>query len=569
MDYLEVKKKSKELENNNTTISVINDKADRKGVQYLGNANSSSSELYGEDSSECLHSPSWSGMQGSDTTTTTTDEEQGQLFDEEVDNGGFDDSHSSSEDQLCKEFDIEIVFAEDSLIDKGGSIRERSSSSARMDERKLCRGHNEGDEDDKDDDDHHLNITEKCHHLTINDDEPSECYVSAAREVQFPKTDIGWCEEDDIEHKDSTRLYTFRMKPNQGLRSILKSQEEIQPVLERRHSVCFSDVLGMVRCFGEGDPVACVGSTPLRQSRFEWSFAKSRNYRESLELSEKQMVVLHDLSFMYPELKGVVYIRNLAYEKHVYVRYSCDQWRTFNEVEATYDYGIYGKLVDQYVFTINLESEFMRNDEILVSFALRFECRPCDIFWDNNNGENYYARLIYRAPPHKDHIVYDLIDNGETSLIESNEDKDSDEKECEDQEVLSSSCTKEGDGKRDPGSNSTPPFPFMEYPITMRISYEDHASHKVDVEHESNNGFSSWHVKNLVRTKETMSFSDPSKRITTNSSNPQELSTMGSSFLSNTSDSYFTHDWNTPEFIRKWKTSDFLDVVPGDLSLRG
>jgi hypothetical protein len=581
MDHSEViKQKSRQL--NDNTTPVVTDYEDQiRKPQCHGNANLSPNELY-HSSEEVIGFPghtkslSWSGIRGSDTTT---DEEQGQPSSEEGDPiEDFDESHSSSEDQLCKEFDIEIVFAEESSVDDErlvGSGRELSSSLGLVDGREpLCKGNHGNSNEEEDDSNKYSNMMEKCHHLTTTDDGPSERCTTIVREIRFPHTDMGWCEDDDIDHGDSTRHYRLRMKPNPGLRSILKSQEDLPSISERRRSsVCFSDILGMVRCFGECDPVACVGSTPLRQSRFEWSFPKSRTYRESLELSEKQMIVLHDLSFTHPELRGVVYIRNLTYEKHVYVRYSCDNWGTINEVEATYDYGIYGKLVDQYVFTINLESEFASHDEILILFALRFECHPCGVFWDNNNGENYYARLIYRSQSHKDHIVYDLTDSNETSPpFESNGDGVSDENESEDQQMPT---YRKEDGKKTAGSSSSPSLPLPSPSLidgytfkAAAVSNVNYPRRVVEVD-EKESSWTSWQVLNLARTRENGSMSDLSRRTTASSSNSRDVSMIGSSFLSTTSDSCFAHDWNTPEFIRKWKTSDFLDAAPSDLSLRG
>jgi hypothetical protein len=218
---------------------------------------------------------------------------------------------------------------------------------------------------------------------------------------------------DEEAHDDTTTPYTYniRMKPVEGLRSILKCsdwEETIPPSSSAKAPlVGFSKVLGTIRCFKESEPVAYVGASPPKQSQFEWSLEKCRTCRESLKLSEEQMVVVHDVSFCYPYFKGIIYIRNLGHEKKVHVRYTCDDWKTAEVVEATYDYGIYGKLIDQFVFTIDLTSPLEVSDIVLVRFAVRLECHHT-VFWDNNGGEDYYAKISYRVKPHNDNMIYDI-----------------------------------------------------------------------------------------------------------------------------------------------------------------
>ncbi|KAF0313996.1 Protein phosphatase 1 regulatory subunit 3C [Amphibalanus amphitrite] len=87
-------------------------------------------------------------------------------------------------------------------------------------------------------------------------------------------------------------------------------------------------------------------------------------------------------------LTGTIKVKNLHFEKVVFVRVSENNWRTSRDVAATYVAAASGgaagaTLYDRFKFELPLTSTTSRLD-----FCVCFRC-PLGEFWDNNNGANY------------------------------------------------------------------------------------------------------------------------------------------------------------------------------------
>ena len=83
-------------------------------------------------------------------------------------------------------------------------------------------------------------------------------------------------------------------------------------------------------------------------------------------------------------IKAVV--KNLAYEKHVKVRYTLDNWNTYQDVPMSYvnsDYGVNGEL---WSVGLNLSLEQINSDGF--HFCICYEVNG-QTYWDNNFGQNY------------------------------------------------------------------------------------------------------------------------------------------------------------------------------------
>lgn len=132
-----------------------------------------------------------------------------------------------------------------------------------------------------------------------------------------------------------------------------------------------------------------------------------------------------------PHLSGTLLVRNLAYEKHVAVRFTLDEWQTVSEVRAQYVTSVpslppvfsrsslskttVGDLValgtdkcgwDRFSFLIRLEDYTHSLGSRVLWLAARYRVNstylsPTDVsgpggeWWDNNNGGNY--RVAFRA----------------------------------------------------------------------------------------------------------------------------------------------------------------------------
>ncbi|XP_018645403.1 protein phosphatase 1 binding protein, putative [Schistosoma mansoni] len=141
-------------------------------------------------------------------------------------------------------------------------------------------------------------------------------------------------------------------------------------------------------------------------------FSASRYYEFRQKL-EKDYISLENISIIqstnHPytssiKLKGTIKIKNICYEKLVFLRLTKNNWKTFNDYQAVYNsqlslYNTWSniKRYDTFIFNIHIESDqkyFDPNDKI--EFAICFTALNHDHnhnnkieYWDNNNHENY------------------------------------------------------------------------------------------------------------------------------------------------------------------------------------
>lgn len=102
-----------------------------------------------------------------------------------------------------------------------------------------------------------------------------------------------------------------------------------------------------------------------------------------------QKVYLHSTECLKSgNIRGKVYVANLAYEKHVKARFSLDSWRTQHEVDGEFHSNC-TKDIDRFVFEIPIPKEFAVKN-FKVEFAVSYTVLG-DTFWDNNNGFNYHV----------------------------------------------------------------------------------------------------------------------------------------------------------------------------------
>ncbi|KAI0818664.1 putative phosphatase regulatory subunit-domain-containing protein [Irpex lacteus] len=126
---------------------------------------------------------------------------------------------------------------------------------------------------------------------------------------------------------------------------------------------------------------------------------------ESAEEREKADVKLESLQLGEDgnSLVGRVRVRNLAFEKWVAVRFTCDWWQTTSEVTARYLDTIpdTNGQHDRFQFSIRLNDMINRIDEKTMFLAVRYASAGREM-WDNNGGQNYkvtFARRKVQASP--------------------------------------------------------------------------------------------------------------------------------------------------------------------------
>lgn len=106
---------------------------------------------------------------------------------------------------------------------------------------------------------------------------------------------------------------------------------------------------------------------------------------------ERLNVCLENVSFKDSAVIGAIKVRNLSYEKRVFVRYTLDNWRTLRDVPARYISGSSSGLTDTFSFEITL-NETLEKDSRL-EMAICYEVLGTR-FWDNNYGDNYRVKCF-------------------------------------------------------------------------------------------------------------------------------------------------------------------------------
>ena len=92
-------------------------------------------------------------------------------------------------------------------------------------------------------------------------------------------------------------------------------------------------------------------------------------------------------------ITGTVRVVNLDFHKKVFVRYTFNDWYSFQESEATYISGSSHGSTDAFSFEIDISPLIGKLDKSLI-LCLNYQCLGQD-FWDNNNGTNYSFQYIY------------------------------------------------------------------------------------------------------------------------------------------------------------------------------
>jgi hypothetical protein len=195
--------------------------------------------------------------------------------------------------------------------------------------------------------------------------------TAAAKSVQFKEGDL-----------ESIRLYRPMGRPARLLSSAAASDTETETESDASH---LGDRPAPALSLDSSLEVDYSRSSPLR-----WAPAPDSNILlESLYLPH-----VHDTSGI-AMLHGTVLVRNIAYEKDVFMRFTLDNWDTVSEVRAGYDgpvgdatrgpYASYGPW-DRFRFAISLPTGAHSRTMLL---AARYTVPEGGEWWDNNRGENY------------------------------------------------------------------------------------------------------------------------------------------------------------------------------------
>lgn len=104
-------------------------------------------------------------------------------------------------------------------------------------------------------------------------------------------------------------------------------------------------------------------------------------------LSEDRVLKLRSYHVTRWALSGVILVKNITYEKRVFVRYSLDGWKTYEDIEAQFMSADMAN--DEDVFQFRLDFPFRLPNGTRLELALAYETPDGTVYWDNNDGDNY------------------------------------------------------------------------------------------------------------------------------------------------------------------------------------
>ncbi|KAF9121668.1 hypothetical protein BGW39_010350 [Mortierella sp. 14UC] len=180
--------------------------------------------------------------------------------------------------------------------------------------------------------------------------------------------------------------------------------------------VHFNSQLEHVRLFLQGETPSCVSdretivdprqnseaTSDIKLTLTNWSPVPAGTFQPgdidagAAPLRVETMTLSQDHS----ELQGKILIHNIAFHKHVSVRFTTDYWQTQTEVSAEYEESIPGSALDRFTFKIPMEMDKTMVERSFC-FAVRYQVIGRE-FWDSNNGMNYQVeckRVVVVAPP--------------------------------------------------------------------------------------------------------------------------------------------------------------------------
>ncbi|KAF9107101.1 hypothetical protein BGX27_008873, partial [Mortierella sp. AM989] len=197
--------------------------------------------------------------------------------------------------------------------------------------------------------------------------------------------------------------------------------------------VHFNTQLEHVRLFLQGEMPSCVSeretimdarqhdrsTCDIKITQPNWTSASVDTFKpvdinsgtapmriESITLSEDQS-----------EFQGKILVQNIAFHKHVSVRYTSDFWQTNAEVSAEFEESISGSSIDRFSFIIPLDMDRSAVEKTYC-MAVRYQVIGRE-FWDSNNGKNYQieCKRVVVAPSSA--VASDLSKHMNTLLLGS------------------------------------------------------------------------------------------------------------------------------------------------------
>lgn len=201
-----------------------------------------------------------------------------------------------------------------------------------------------------------------------------------------------------------------QMIRNSGQCSSSSDDEDETPHLQRaksvgcppspKKSVRFADThgLALAQVFNIREPERESSTSSLNSSRprdrkgllvksLSLACSQPASTDGFLEKVRQKCVCLENVAIRGMCVMGTVRVANLEYEKSVAVRWTSNNWASFEDCEAWYVPGSSDGESDRFAFEIKVPNSVEAGQKI--QFAIRFRPTGRDEYWDNNDCKNY------------------------------------------------------------------------------------------------------------------------------------------------------------------------------------
>ncbi|XP_046843493.1 protein phosphatase 1 regulatory subunit 3B-like [Xenia sp. Carnegie-2017] len=201
-------------------------------------------------------------------------------------------------------------------------------------------------------------------------------------------------------------------------KTILKKQKSLP--LSKNKNVHFADVCGLslvsVHQISMDDLTILPSNSSLKNEvtqELVLTFPQPSALDNFLERLNRLNISLENVLVSNCAIMGTVKVKNLAFEKHVFVRCTFDQWRTYEDHMGSYVPLSHDGNFDRFSFAIAVPLTMKKGD--LMEFAICYRTvSPLTEWWDNNDGKNYvieYRQKIVSKSPSYSLLWSELIPN--------------------------------------------------------------------------------------------------------------------------------------------------------------
>lgn len=179
----------------------------------------------------------------------------------------------------------------------------------------------------------------------------------------------------------------------QGQKTILKKQKSLP--LTKNKNVHFADRCGLslvsVHKISMDDLTVNTSNLELKNEitkQLRLTFVQPISLDNFAERLNKLNVSLENVLVSNCAIMGTIKVRNITYEKIVFVRCTFDHWKSFEDMCGSYVPSSYDDKFDCFSFAITVPSTISDGDKIQFAVCYR-TLSPDNEFWDNNDNKNY------------------------------------------------------------------------------------------------------------------------------------------------------------------------------------